>query len=344
MTIVAFAVSLVISACLTFALAHGSRFTILDTPNERSLHTKPTPRTGGVAIVLAIGMGSIVAAFGLEVTDPSLAWVVLGALLVATVSFMDDWYSLRVKHRLVVHILAAGSVIYGGFVPNHLALTDSAWIWPEVIGVAFTLIFVVWAINLYNFMDGMDGLAAGMAIVAFGTYGLIGFLEGGELFGTLALVVAGSAFGFLLFNFPPARIFMGDTGSSTLGFLAAVFALWGVRDQLIPFWISVVLLSPFIVDATVTLVKRTLAGEKFWKAHKTHYYQRLVQAGWGHRRTAIAEYGIMCSMSGLALIALYGDAVTQWVVMALVVLAYLVLIVAVRRIEEVWQQRNHDEN
>jgi UDP-N-acetylmuramyl pentapeptide phosphotransferase/UDP-N-acetylglucosamine-1-phosphate transferase len=156
-------------------------------------------------------------------------------------------------------------------------------------------------LNLYNFMDGMDGIAGGMAVFGFGTFAVFGLLAGATLFSVLNLIIAAAALGFLVFNFPPARIFMGDVGSSTLGLLAAALSLWGVRDGIFPFWIALLVFSPFIVDATVTLLRRLWRRERIWHAHKTHYYQRLVQAGWGHRKTVLLEYAIMlgCGISAL---------------------------------------------
>jgi UDP-N-acetylmuramyl pentapeptide phosphotransferase/UDP-N-acetylglucosamine-1-phosphate transferase len=107
----------------------------------------------------------------------------------------------------------------------------------------------------------------------------------------------------LVHNFPPAKIFLGDTGSTTLGFLAAACSLWGAKDGLFPFWVALLVFSPFIVDATVTLLRRLLRGEKVWEAHRSHYYQRLVLLGWGHRRTVLTEYALMLACAGSALLA-----------------------------------------
>ena len=158
-------------------------------------------------------------------------------------------------------------------------------------------------INLYNFMDGMDGFAGGMAVSGFGAFAILGWMAGHDAFMAINLVISAAAAGFLIFNFPPARIFMGDIGSSVLGLLAASLSLWGARDGVFPFWIAVLVFSPFIVDATVTLIRRLLRREKIWQAHKTHYYQTLVQAGWGHRKTVLLEYAIML---GCGVTALWG--------------------------------------
>jgi len=160
-------------------------------------------------------------------------------------------------------------------------------------------------INLYNFMDGMDGFAGGMTLFGFLFLGAGGYLAGDSQYAWMCWTVVAAATGFLVFNFPPARIFMGDTGSATLGALAAALSLWGIHSGLFPFWFPVLVFSAFIVDATVTLIRRALRGEKVWQAHREHYYQRLVQAGWGHRKTVLAEYLLML-MTGASALSLLG--------------------------------------
>jgi UDP-N-acetylmuramyl pentapeptide phosphotransferase/UDP-N-acetylglucosamine-1-phosphate transferase len=203
---------------------------------------------------------------------------------------------------------------------------------PYWIDVVFTLLFIVWMINLYNFMDGMDGFAGGMTIFGFGTFAVLGLIAGDMLFSVLNLIIAAAASGFLMFNFPPARIFMGDVGSSTLGFLAASMSLWAAHARLFPLWVAVLVFSPFIVDATVTLLRRLLRREKFWQAHKTHYYQKLVQAGWGHRRTVLLEYAIMLGCGATALWAVRAPDWMQLVVLAGWALFYSVFFYRVWRL------------
>ena len=213
-------------------------------------------------------------------------------LLVATVSFLDDVKSLPASLRLAVHGMAAFALVSGG-----LTL-------PGMVGAVVSWFAIVWMMNLYNFMDGMDGLAGGMAVCGFGFLGLAAWLSGHMEYAQLVWVVAASALGFLVPNLPPpARIFMGDTGAVTLGMLAAAFSLWGVHDHVFPIWFPVLVFSPFIVDATVTLIRRGLRREKVWQAHRQHYYQRLVLLGWGQRKTLMAEYALMlgCGVSSLAL-------------------------------------------
>jgi UDP-N-acetylmuramyl pentapeptide phosphotransferase/UDP-N-acetylglucosamine-1-phosphate transferase len=159
----------------------------------------------------------------------------------------------------------------------------------------------MWMTNLYNFMDGSDGLAGGMALCGFGCYGTGAWLNGNEAFALLNFAVASAALGFLFFNLHPAKVFMGDAGSIPLGFLAAAFGVLGWQQNYWPFWFPMLVFSPFVADATITLFKRALRGEKLSQAHRNHYYQRLVKMGWGHRNTALAEYVLMLIASASAL-------------------------------------------
>jgi UDP-N-acetylmuramyl pentapeptide phosphotransferase/UDP-N-acetylglucosamine-1-phosphate transferase len=152
----------------------------------------------------------------------------------------------------------------------------------------------------------------------------MGWLADHDLFFVASLIVAAAAAGFLVFNFPPARIFMGDAGSSTLGMLAAALSLWGARDGIFPFWTAVLVFSPFIADASVTLLRRLWRRERIWQAHKTHYYQRLVQAGWGHRKTVLLEYLIMLGCALTAVFSLYATAAIQMAMLAGWVFFYIV--------------------
>jgi len=172
-----------------------------------------------------------------------------------------------------------------------------------------------------------------MAIFGFGAFAVLGWSAGHWLFMNLNLIVASAAAGFLLFNFPPARIFMGDVGSSTLGLLVAAFSLWGVNDGVFSFWVTLLVFSPFIVDATTTLIRRLLRGEKVWQAHKTHFYQQLVQAGWGHRKTVLWEYVLMAACAGSAIWAARQTETVQWWTIGFWTVVYALLIAMVCRLE-----------
>ena len=165
-----------------------------------------------------------------------------------------------------------------------------------------SIAFLVWLANLYNFMDGMDGFAGGMSVSGFGFLAWLAWQAGDAPIALFAAIVAAASAGFLLLNLPPARIFMGDVGSVPLGLMAGALTLAGVRRGTFDVWVPVLVFSPFIVDATAVLVMRLVRGEKIWQPHRQHYYQRLVLAGWGHRKTVLAEYGLMiaCGLSAVA--------------------------------------------
>ena len=337
------ALELILAALSAFALSAwltcrfsrpGSRLYILDHPTERSLHSRPVPRSGGVAIVVSISVVGTLLCARLGDLPDGLPWLVSAWLLTAAVGFVDDHQSRSVMVRLLVHGAAGVLVLLGGFALEQLEVPGWAANLPRVLAILVTWLFVVWMINLYNFMDGMDGFAGGMSCIGFGTFALIGVFAGHSLFATLSLVIALAALGFLCFNFPPARIFMGDVGAYSLGLLAAGFALWGVRDGLFPFWIPVLIFSPFIVDATITLIWRTLRGEPVWKAHRSHCYQRLVQHGFGHRKTVLWQYALMLACAVSALMALHLSQFIQWLIIVCWAAVYVMLFV--------WVAQRHD--
>jgi UDP-N-acetylmuramyl pentapeptide phosphotransferase/UDP-N-acetylglucosamine-1-phosphate transferase len=327
--LLSFAVAVIIAFLLTIA---DGRFRIMDHPNERSLHVTPTPRSGGLAIWAGMTLG-VVVLLAARTLRPELMWISAAALLTGVISFLDDRSQVPVRIRLMVHLVAAGLLSASGMAVPSLWPGSNIDLPLSVVGLLGVL-FVVWMTNLYNFMDGMDGFAGGMATLGFGTLGLLSYLAGDDYYAAICWVIAAAATGFLVWNFPPARIFMGDTGSSTLGLLAAALSLWADRAGLFPLWIAILIFSPFIIDATVTLLRRTIKGERVWEAHRSHYYQRLVQAGWGHRRTVLWEYGLMllCSLSAYA--AYRASVIVQWVILGGVASVYLLAVIGVHGIEK----------
>ncbi|OGT27908.1 MAG: glycosyl transferase family 4 [Gallionellales bacterium RIFOXYD2_FULL_52_7] len=274
---------------LTSVILHGRLGKgAMDVPNERSLHQKPIPRIGGVALMAGVLSGWTL------MFDVLTWWLAVPVLGLFAVSLLDDFYSLSVKKRLPMHLLAAAVLVWGsGLVLQH------GWAVSLVV-----LLLTVWMTNLYNFMDGSDGLAGGMAVFGFIFYGLAAMVAHNDALAMLNFVVAAAALGFLFSNFHPARIFMGDAGSIPLGFLAAGMGLWGWQSGCWPVWFPVLVFSPFIVDASVTLTRRALRGAKITEAHREHYYQRAIQMGWGHRNVALVEYGLMLAVGVSALGAL----------------------------------------
>jgi UDP-N-acetylmuramyl pentapeptide phosphotransferase/UDP-N-acetylglucosamine-1-phosphate transferase len=288
---------------------------LLDRPNARSLHRAPVPRSGGLAVILAFGsVWGLLALLGFGV--PELAWVAGAALPVAAVSLLDDFGHIPSRLRLGVHVGAALILIAGGLGWAALDLPGTDWPLPSPLAWALTLLYVAWLANLYNFMDGMDGFAGGMALFGFGALAVLGW-QGDDLPFTLAAAsVAAAAGGFLTGNFPPARIFLGDLGSSTLGLIAAGLSLWGTGRGLFPLWAAWLAFSPFIVDATWTLLARLARRERIWEAHRSHHYQRLVLAGWGHRKTVLRSYLVMAGAAVCAVAAPDLPPQEQWTLLA----------------------------
>lgn len=302
----AIGLALAISASLLWLLLRTAGATLpLDQPNERSLHTRATPRVGGIAIMVAVSMTWLWIG-----AEP----VILGiAMALCIISYLDDRSGLPTLARFLSHALAAV-----GFVV--LSITDVP-VWAAIVIV----VGIIWMTNLYNFMDGSDGLAGGMAVFGFGSYAFLAWQAGNAPIAGASLAIGAAALGFLLFNFPPAKVFMGDAGSIPLGFLAAAIGLLGWQQTLWPLWVPLVAFGPFVVDATVTIGKRILRREKIWQAHRTHYYQRLVQSGWGHRRTAIAAYGLMAFSAIVAAAGAQQSQTIQYVCVAAIALIYVVL-------------------
>ncbi len=278
----------------------ASRLHILDHPNHRSLHRQPVPRTGGVAILLGLaGAGSLLGVFA-----GPLSWAlvgpILGVIAIAGISLWDDLRRLPWRVRLGVHLMAAGLLVVAGLTPVALALPGLEIQLPLWLGVPLTLLGVSWLVNLYNFMDGLDGLAGGMAVIGFGALALAGWRVGDEPFAAIMGLVAAASAGFLVWNWPPARIFMGDVGSSSLGYLAAAACLAADQRGLLPLWAGLLIFSPFILDTTLTLTQRLFRRERLSEAHRSHYYQRLAMC-WGHRETLGAALLLMLACAGSAL-------------------------------------------
>jgi UDP-N-acetylmuramyl pentapeptide phosphotransferase/UDP-N-acetylglucosamine-1-phosphate transferase len=311
--LVAGVAALCCAAILWCLLATGLAWRLAtDIPNDRSLHVRPTPRVGGWGIVP-------VSVAAIALIAPRLWLVAAAALFLAAMSQIDDRRGLPARVRFAGHLVAVAALIIA---------YPAAAPWWVLTGLAFLLI---WLVNLYNFMDGADGLAGGMALFGFGGYALaaIASAHPAPQLAYASASIAGAAVGFLLFNFHPARIFLGDAGSIPLGFLAGALGYWGWRESVWPIWFPAVAFAPFIGDASVTLMRRLARGEKFWQAHREHYYQRMVRSGMGHARTAQCWYAVMLAGIMLALWALDRSIVLQWSLVAVWVVILVLIGVAI---------------
>lgn len=281
---------------------------VLDHPNSRSLHSVPLPRIGGLGLLL----GVITTWLFFSMAIPITIWI--GMVLLIVISFVDDIWHSPVWCRLLIQSIAA--VVFS------VVLLLDTYGWAIVLCV---IVAVIWMSNLYNFMDGSDGLAGGMTVIGFGYYGLSAYLAENHDFAVINFSIAAAAMAFLLHNFYPARIFLGDVGAIPLGFLAAALGILGWMDHLWSMWLPLLIFSPFIVDATVTLIKRLLCGKNIWQAHREHYYQRMVQSGFGHRNTALSSYVLMLAVGGSAVWASKQDSAMQYWVAAIWGSIYLIL-------------------
>jgi UDP-N-acetylmuramyl pentapeptide phosphotransferase/UDP-N-acetylglucosamine-1-phosphate transferase len=269
-----------------------------DPITPRSSHTRPTPRMGGIGIVVVSAIGFAVIAARTPADDARRVWSLLAAfVLVAAVSLRDDLKPLSARMRFAVQVAAAVIVIVGcGY---WRSVSFAGFTIPlGIAGVAVTAIWIVGVTNAFNFMDGIDGIAGGQAVVAAAGWALLARARGDETTFWLALIAGAAALGFLLENWPPARIFMGDVASASLGlfFASLPFVARGDSGSLaVP---AALMLWPFLFDTAFTLVRRALRGENIAQAHRSHIYQRMVIGGRSH--AAVSSLYIALAVAGAA--------------------------------------------
>ena len=284
-------------------LVHARRHALLDHPNDRSSHTVATPRGGGTIIVIPVIIAILITMCRVRGVVPWLVAVVGGGLAVAAVGWIDDRRGVSARGRLLVQLCAAVATV---------ALLPADWmtallplpIWMLRVGFIVTL---VWITNLYNFMDGIDGLAGSEAV----TYGVVATglcltVGHAESWAIVPAALAGAGLGFLRWNWPRASMFMGDVGSGFVGFIVGAWSLGIVANTKISFVALMLPLGVFVVDATLTLVRRLLQGISPTTAHRSHAYQRLAQSGWSHRRVTVAVLGVNIGLGVLAFMTQWG--------------------------------------
>ena len=246
---------------------------LIDIPNERSSHFTPTPRGGGVSIVVAFQVGSIFL-WIMSILDNMVFVGLSGAgLIIAIIGFIDDHGHIAARWRLLGHFSAASWLVFWlGGLPLLIVFgssVDFGW-----AGHVLAVIVLVWLLNLYNFMDGIDGMAGIEALSSTLVAGfLFIFVFDNQDMAILNLLMSSAVIGFLIWNFPPAKIFMGDAGSGFLGLMLGALALYGAHVASQMFWVWLILLGVFVVDATYTLIRRLLRGDKVYEAHRSHAYQ-----------------------------------------------------------------------
>jgi Fuc2NAc and GlcNAc transferase len=260
---------------------YATQRNMLDIPNARSSHALPTPRGGGLAIVATFSATVLVLALGRQLDVKTAALLLVSGGIVAATGYLDDRRSLPAQWRFGAHFLAAGIfVVLIGKVPQSF-LVDFG-LRQQWLGALVVVLALTWSTNLFNFMDGIDGIAASEAAFIAGAAAWIN-LQKGDPGLTLALVsLCAASAGFLAWNWPPARIFMGDVGSGFLGLVLPMLELAASERAAIPLQVWVILAGLFLVDATVTLLRRALRGDRLFEAHRLHGYQRLARRWKGH--------------------------------------------------------------
>jgi UDP-N-acetylmuramyl pentapeptide phosphotransferase/UDP-N-acetylglucosamine-1-phosphate transferase len=309
---------------------------LLDIPNERSSHAAPVPRGGGLIIVLVclLGYVLIAGAFGV----PFSPGYFFGALMVSIVSWLDDLYSLAFWKRLIVHFAAAAILVADLGIWHELSVPLSATqlsLGP-ILGTMITVAWVVWLLNAYNFMDGIDGIASLQAVVAgvgWAALGLVLNIPGLLLFAGLFSV---ASLGFLLHNWPPAKIFMGDVGSAFLGFTLAAMPLLARGEAKLDLTIlplaAVAFVWLFVFDTIFTLIRRLVNRERIWEAHRGHIYQRMLVAGHSHRSVTLAYGAGAALLMGCTVLALtFAGNLTVLTVFLLLVLTLSQIYIALRK-------------
>jgi len=313
-----------------------ARVRILDAPNERSSHSVPTPRSGGIAILLTFFMGLVLIKLvgSAPALDQDFFWVFVGAaLLIAGVSVVDDLAGLGFKAKLVTQVVAALIVMGFGVVVDRLALPGVGLVDLGLWGYPLTLIWIVGLTNAFNFMDGIDGLSGGTVVVAGGFFAAITFFGGSTFVYLVSGVLVWSCLGFLLLNWQPAKIFMGDSGSQFLGFVLAVLAVIAGKFDAshTSYMVMVLLFFHYIWDTAYTFICRLKKGAKVTEAHREHLYQLMNRLGLSHAQVTMC-YVVIGGVQGLgALLLVSLDETVQMLVFIPFFIFQLTLTILVKR-------------
>lgn len=309
---------------------HALKKGIFDIPNERSSHKIATPRGGGLGLVIPFLFSVIILGFFKIISVSVVLALVGGGTLVAVLGWMDDKNGLTARVRAFFQLLAAAWAVYwlGGFSTMSVGFAELQMSW---IGSMLAIIGTVWMINLYNFMDGVDGIAGIEAVSVAVICGILLLWQQSSGFAAVSFLLAAAVLGFLIWNWPPAKIFMGDVGSAFLGYIFAVMAIWSENTGAVSLIIWIMLLGVFVIDATLTLIKRVARGEKWYEAHRSHVYQLAVQAGYSHKQVTISVLFLNLLLGIVAIVAMRYQEYLLWIGVGEAVLLTLLHIVLGRR-------------
>ncbi len=301
-----------LSATITRYLVH--HLSIMDIPNERSSHTRATPRGGGAAIVIAFLTGiSLIHLIGDKTPIYTIYFLgfLIALFVIAAISLYDDIHRCSFKIKLTGQLLAIGIAMSSGIVIDEAHLPWLGFIQWGWWAYPLTFMWILGLTNAYNFIDGLDGIAASSAVIAAAFLSLISFQQGSLFIYLTALTLCAATLGFLIFNLQPAKIFMGDVGSTFLGLVFAVMAIIAARydHSHTSLFVVPLLLFHFIFDTTFTFLRRLFSGERVFQAHRTHLYQLMYRFGYSHRKvTAVySSLAVIQGISALELIKIAGE-------------------------------------
>ncbi len=304
MVIITFLTSVVLMPIIKYVAIH---INAMDYPNERKVHKTPMPRLGGVAIFLAFLVGYMLFANG----SVRMLSILIASFVIVLMGIFDDINPIKARYKLIVQIVAACiTTFYGNIVLNDISIFGLSIAFPVPINYLITIFVVVAITNALNFIDGLDGLASGISCIYFATIAVIaGILNNmGGLDVTLSLIMFGSTMGFLAYNFPPASIFMGDSGSQFLGFIIAIISLLGFKGTTITSLIvPLCILAIPIFDVALAILRRLIKGEGIMKADKEHFHHQLLKMKFTQRKTILIIYGINIVFSIVSIFYVLGD-------------------------------------
>lgn len=298
---------------------------LLDIPNDRSSHTVPTPRGGGLAIIIVLLLAGLVSLFLPQAPIDVLVCLLLATLAFSLLGWQDDKHDLPASVRFLIQLL--------------IAVFASGWLlWATVPGystsfasVALLLLstlWIAWMANLYNFMDGIDGISAVESLILGATTSYWFAISGVASMAIICIAVAGASVGFMRWNWSPAKIFMGDVGSLALGAFFAIIAIIGTTRLDIPILAFLILYAVYLADSGVTLLHRIIKREKWWQAHRSHFYQRAVQSGFSHAQVSLSVMALNIIFALLASLLIMGiiNATTATVVTMAILILLMFLI------------------
>jgi UDP-N-acetylmuramyl pentapeptide phosphotransferase/UDP-N-acetylglucosamine-1-phosphate transferase len=304
------AATFMLSLALCQAVRVGAlQLKLVDVPNARSLHSVPVPRLGGVAIVVSVcvALGAMAPFVPVFARSDAVVWLV-ASVIIAVLGFVDDIRHLPAFVRLLVQVTVAAVAMAVVLRQGEITIAwGLRWHWSSEAAIAVAVVFAVGTTNIFNFMDGMDGLAATQAVTVSLVLGASAASAGQVDITIVALVIAAASSGFFFHNAPPATLFLGDAGSTFLGFSFSVLAFVATtRPSGVPVVVVPIALAPFLLDGTFTIIRRLRRGERIWTAHRSHLYQRAVASGLSHRDVLLVYAAWSATAAGCALLAAQG--------------------------------------